>query len=198
MGLIDLNVYKNKEIQKHLKNTNRVIYKTVETGNESQINQIIGELYNELGTIDYLICSFYIEEIRRKIEKDDLSLETWENLFQDWIINYFLILKAVIPLMIKAKEGKVVLINTTTGYTGEGEGEGQIQLNGSIHENACSSGITGMLTSIAADIIPKGVSVNGIALGDDYRNDTERILWATNLWLSGIGEYSCGQILRLY
>ncbi len=100
--------------------------------------------------------------------------------------------------MIKAKKGKIIFINTTTGYTGEGEGEGRIDLNGSIHENACSSGITGMLTSIAADIIPQGISVNGIALGNDYVNDSERLLWAINLWLSGIGDYSCGQILRLY
>lgn len=107
-------------------------------------------------------------------------------------------MKAVVPFMIKVKQGKIVFINTTTGYTGEGEGEGEIEINGSIHENACSSGITGMLTSIAADIIPQGISVNGISLGDNYINDTERILWAINLWLSGIGEYSCGQVLRLY
>ena len=80
----------------------------------------------------------------------------------------------------------------------EGEGEGDLTHDGSIHENACSSGITGMMTSIARDIIPQGVSVNGIALGPSYENDLERIIWATHLWLSGMAEYSCAQILRLY
>ena len=100
--------------------------------------------------------------------------------------------------MIESKGGRVVYFITTTGYTGEGEGEGEVNINGSIHESACSSGITGMMTSIAADIIPQGISVNGIALGAEYQSDPERILWAVNLWLSGLGDYSCGQILRLY
>lgn len=196
--MIDLKNYENREIPKNLSKNNTVSYNIVESGNRKEINEVIRRLYKELGKIDYLVLSFYIEDIRSDTDENDLSLETWENLFQDWVLNYFLILKAVVPFMIEEKKGKIIFINTTTGYTGEGEGEGKIEINGSIHENACSSGITGMLTSIAADIIPQGISVNGISLGDDYINDSERILWAINLWLSGIGEYSCGQILRLY
>ncbi len=198
LGLIDLKSYANRYILKGFKKDNEVIYKIIESANKEEIDKAIEDIYNNFGYIHYLICSFYINKIRGKISQEDLSLQTWDNLFQDWIINYFLILKAVVPLMINAKEGKVIFINTTTGYTGEGEGEGQLTIDGSIHESACSSGITGMLTSIAADVIPQGISVNGIALGNNYKNDSERILWAVNLWLSGIGEYSCGQILRLY
>jgi len=198
LGLIDLKSYANREILKGFKKDNKIIYKIVESGNKDEIDEVIKEIYKNFGKINYLICSFYINDIRNKIKQEDLSLKTWDNLFQDWIINYFLILKAVVPLMIKAEEGNIIFINTLTGYTGEGEGEGQIMVNGSIHESGCSSGITGMLTSIAADIIPQGISVNGIALGTNYKNDAERMLWAVNLWLSGIGEYSCGQILRLY
>lgn len=183
---------------KNFRKNNKIIYKTVESDNNDEINKVVNDIYNHFGNIDYLICSFYINSIRNKIKDEDLSLETWDILFRDWIVNYFLMLKAVVPLMIKAREGRVVFINTTTGYTGEGEGEGQLTIKGSIHESACSSGITGMLTSIAADIIPQGVSVNGIALGNNNKEDSEKLIWATNLWLSGIGDYSCGQILRLY
>jgi NAD(P)-dependent dehydrogenase (short-subunit alcohol dehydrogenase family) len=198
LGLIDLKDYANREILNSFNKDNKVIYKMVESGNKDEIDEIIKEIYKNFGKIHYLICSFYICDIRNKIKPEDLSLQIWDNLFQEWIINYFLIMKAVVPLMIKAKGGRILFINTLTGYTGEGEGEGQIIVDGSIHESACSSGITGMLTSIAADIIPQGISVNGIALGTNYKNDAERILWAVNLWLSGIGDYSCGQILRLY
>ena len=198
LGLIDLNSHEDSGIIDDLKKQNRVIYKTVTSCNQEDVQKAVEAIQGYFGDINYLICSYYINDARREIKPEDLSLETWDNLFQDWIVNYFLVLKAVVPLMIQAGGGRVVFLNTTTGYTGEGEGEGQITLNGSIHENACSSGITGLMTSIAADIIPQGVSVNGIALGPKYESDPERITWAVDLWLSGIGEYSCGQILRLY
>ncbi len=198
LGLIDLNSHEDSGIIDDLKKQNRVIYKTVTSCNQEDVQKAVEAIQGYFGDINYLICSYYINDARCEIKPEDLSLETWDNLFQDWIVNYFLVLKAVVPLMIQAGGGRVVFLNTTTGYTGEGEGEGQITLNGSIHENACSSGITGLMTSIAADIIPQGVSVNGIALGPKYESDPERITWAVDLWLSGIGEYSCGQILRLY
>ena len=198
LGLIDLDSRKNCGIADDLKEQNKVIYKTVISGNKESMEKAVEKIYSRFGHIDYLICAFYIAETRNKIKLDDLSFKTWVNLFQDWIVNYFLILKTVVPLMIESKGGRVVYFITTTGYTGEGEGEGEVNINGSIHESACSSGITGMMTSIAADIIPQGISVNGIALGAEYQSDPERILWAVNLWLSGLGDYSCGQILRLY
>ncbi len=198
LGLIDLVSHKDEEITNNLNTQNKTIYKTVKSGNEDNMINIVEEIHQKLGDINYLICIYYIDDLQHKIKPEDLTLETWDFLFQDWIVNYFLVLKAVVPLMTKVKKGRIVFFITTTGYTGEGEGEGEITLSGSIHECACSSGITGMMTSIAADIIPQGVSLNGIALGPNYKKDIDQIIWAVNLWLSGLGEYSCGQILRLY
>ena len=199
LGLIDLDSYKDAKLAENLKNyQTRAIYRTVESGDSSAFEKAVEEIDSYLGSIDYLICSYYLEEARTKIDPGDLSMETWDRLFKEWVHNYFLVMRAVVPFMIQKEGGRVIFVNTTTGYTGEGEGEGELTADGSIHENACSSGITGMMTSIARDIIPQGVSVNGIALGPNYKNDLERILWATHLWLSGMGEYSCAQILRLY
>lgn len=199
LGLIDLSSYKDTKIEDNIKKSrNKVTYKTVLSGDKDAFDKIVGEIHTFLGSIDYLVCSYYIEEARKQIDPGNLSIEKWEKLFNEWLQNYFLVMKAVVPLMIQKKGGKIVFVNTTTGYTGEGEGEGELSGDESIHESACSSGITGMMTSIARDIIPQGVSVNGVALGPNYENDLERIIWATHLWLSGMGEYSCAQILRLY
>lgn len=198
LGLIDLESHEGDMIEKNLEKQNKIIYRTVKSGDQNGMEKVMEEMRNTLGNIDFLICAYYIDEMRSKRKPEDLSLETWDNIFQDWIVNYFLILKAFVPSMIHAKKGRIIFFNTTSGYTGEGEGEGEITLTGTIHESACSSGITGMMTSIAHDIIPHGISVNGIALGPDYKADPERIIWTANLWFSGLGEYSCGQIVRLY
>jgi NAD(P)-dependent dehydrogenase (short-subunit alcohol dehydrogenase family) len=198
LGLIDLVSHKDYQIVDPLYNENKVIYKIVNSGSEDEIIDCVEEVSQNLGDVNYLICCYYIEDLKRNIKKQDLSIETWDYLFKEWIVNYFLVMKAVVPLMIKENKGRIVFFITTTGYTGEGEGEGEITLSGSIHESACSSAITGMMTSIAADVISRGVSLNGIALGSNYKKDIDEIIWAINLWLSGLGEYSCGQILRLY
>jgi 3-oxoacyl-[acyl-carrier protein] reductase len=199
LGLIDLDSRKDDTLTHPLqKSGRRVFYRTVPLGDEDAFTKTVEDLNVQLGGIDYLICSYYLEDMREAINNNDLSLAVWDRIFDEWIRSYFLILKAAVPVMICSKGGRIVFMNTTTGYTGEGEGEGELAGEGSIHENACSSAVTGMMTSIARDIIPHGISVNGIALGPAYEHDEGRILWAAHFWLSGMGEYSCAQILRLY
>jgi NAD(P)-dependent dehydrogenase (short-subunit alcohol dehydrogenase family) len=199
LGLIDLDSYRHDALAENVgRPGTTVVYKTVLSGREDSFKETVDEIINDLGSVDYLICAFYLEEERKKGDPDDLGVDTWDELLKEWVLNYFLVAKAVVPYMIQRKAGRIVFVNTTAGYTGEGEGEGELTEGGSVYECACSSAITGMMTSIARDIIPKGISVNGISLGPDYENDMERVIWATDLWLSGICEYACAQILRLY
>lgn len=199
LGLVDLESHEDPSVASALDGSPaKVIYRTVPSGDRAGFKKVAGELDDSLGGLDYLICSYYLEEVKADTDPESLTLEAWDHMFRKWLLNYFLVMKAVVPKMIKTGGGRIIFVTTTAGYTGEGEGEGQLAGNGSIYENACASGITGMMTSIARDIIPQGVSVNGIALGPGYETDMERIIWATHLWLSGMGEYSCAQILRLY
>jgi len=199
LGLIDLDGYADASIAGIGKKYGTTsIYRMVTVASENAFRSAVEEIGNTLGDIDYLICSYYLEDLRAKIDAEDLSPETWDTVFEEWLVSYFLVMKAAVPRMCGETGGKVVFVTSTAGYTGEGEGEGELTDGGSMHESACSSGITGMMTSIARDSIPRGIAVNGIALGPDYENDRERIVWATHLWLSGMGDYSCAQILRLY
>ena len=199
LGLIDLASYRHDSLAESIRETgSKVIYKTVLSGSEGSFKNAVDEINSKLGGLDYLVCSYYLKEERRGINPDDLAVDTWDKWLKQWVLNYFLVMKAVVPYMIRRKAGRTVFVNTTTGYTGEGEGEGQLTGDCSVHECACSSAITGMMTSIARDIIPKGISVNGISLGANYEDDMEGIVWAANLWLSGACEYACAQTLRLY
>lgn len=174
-----------------------VIHRTVPSGDEGAFNDALGRAADELGGLDYLVCAYYLEKLAESHGAGDLSLDRWDQLLQDWVMNTFLVTRAAFPHMTRGG-ARVVFFNTTTGYTGEGEGEGEVTVDGSIHKSACSSALTGVMTSIARDIIPKGVSVNGIALGPRFADDIDRIIWGTDFWLSGLCEYACGQILRLY
>ncbi len=199
LGLVDLYSYREDTLAEDMGSSGaKVIYKTVLSSSEDSFKKAAAEISGDLGGIDYLICAYYFEEERERINEDSIGIDTWDRWLNRWVLNYFLAMKAVIPHMAQRGAGRVIFVNTTTGYTGEGEGEGELTGNGSIYECASSSAITGMMTSIARDVIPKGISVNGISLDPGYRDDMERITWAIRLWLSGMCEYACAQILRLY
>lgn len=192
LALIDIQKYQNEQLGKD----EDVIYKTINSGDEESVNQVISEINKEMGKIDYVICNYYIEDIRNKLDNSKLSFEIWDNLLEEWCLNYFLVLKATAPHLEANRKGRIVFFNSTRGYTGEGEGG--LSLGGSIYEAGCSSAITGMMTSIARSIIPKGISVNGISVGNSFEEKWDEIQWALGLWLSGLGEYSCGEIYRVY
>jgi len=166
-------------------------------GDERSFKKAIENLIAQLGGMDFLILSYYFDEL--KSYPNTLNLERWELIRKSWVDSYFLCAKNVAPWFIENKFGRIIFFNTLAGYTGEGEGEGElITENSSIYECGASSAITGMMTSIARQIIPLGVSVNGIAINSNYMKDLKRINDAVDLWLSGRCEYACGQILRVY
>ena len=171
---------------------------TVIPGDEKTFKRAVDNLSAKFGKIDFLILSYYFED-KLKFFIDDPNLEKWDLIRERWVDSYFLCMKTIAPHFIKNKFGRVVFLNTLAGYTGEGEGEGELIVeNSSIYECAASSAITGMMTSIARQIIPMGISVNGIAIRPNYMEDIERINDAIDLWLSGVLTYSCGQIIRIY
>lgn len=165
------------------------------SGDETSIRAGLLKAEQVLGSIDYLLCHFDLEGLRKT---ETLTCENWDRVLCDWGLNYFLLIKLVVTHFKEDKKRHIVYFNSLHGYTGEGEGEGSLVPGGTLIEAACSSGITGMMTAIARSIIPRGYSVNGIALGENPNEKWPKIQWALNLWLSGIGEYSCGEIYRVY
>jgi len=53
--------------------------------------------------------------------------------------------KAILPHMLSKKRGKMIFMNLTSEYTGEGEGEGQLVGESSMYYSICSSAITGAM-----------------------------------------------------
>jgi NAD(P)-dependent dehydrogenase (short-subunit alcohol dehydrogenase family) len=189
VGLIDI---EEKKFESNLP------YETVTPGNEESYKKAVNNISTKLGGIDFLILSYYFED-RLTFSLDAPDLRKWEILRTNWVDSYFLCAKNTIPHLLKNKGGRIVFLNTLAGYTGEGEGEGELVTEGaSIYECAASSAVTGIMTSMARQIIPSGISVNGIAIGPNYPVDLARIDKALDLWLSGVCEYACSQIIRLY
>ncbi len=188
MDVISLNIGGSEE-------NDSIVDIGVESGNEASMKKGFQAAKDKLGEIDYLLCNFDLERLRKE---EPISCENWDTCLKDWCFNYFLFLKIALESLDQGHKRQIIYFNSAYGYTGEGEGEGCLLQGASLFEATCSSAITGMMTAIARSIIPKGYSVNGIALGENIQDKWPRIEWALNLWLSGMGDYSCGEIYRVY
>jgi NAD(P)-dependent dehydrogenase (short-subunit alcohol dehydrogenase family) len=194
VGAIDLKSHQSNKLKTELKDN----YQCIVSGDMKSFETVVDNYIESLGNFDYIICNTYFDTIRNQPVGDDETCEQWDELLQDWNMSYFLLLKIIVSRFNDTHKRRIVFFNSARGYTGEGEGEGQLVDGGSLCEAGCASGLTGMMTSIARSIIPKGYSVNGIALGENYKEKWTNIEWALNVWLTGMGEYSCGETYRVY
>lgn len=203
LGLIDFDHFDSLNLSKTLKNIGvKSISAPVIPGKSTSFEKAVAKIMEYLGDLDFLICAYYFDEDisyeNDELHIDKLSMEKWDNNLEKWVGSYFLMIKSVLPHMLNKNKGKIIFTNLTSGYTGEGEGEGQLSGTSSLYFSACSSAITGMMTSIAREIIPLRIRVNGVALNPTLKRDDNRILNTFIFLLSDISYYTCGQIIRLY
>lgn len=199
LGLVDLQPRNSQTFVKELKNIGiKATSVEVAPGDINSFKEAVKTIEQSLGAIDYLICSYYFEEDKegKKLPIDTFEMEQWDSLRENWLDSYFLMAKAVLPSMLAKKEGKMIFLNLASGYTGS-EGVAQLTDESSLYYSVCSSAITGAVTSIARELIPLGIKVNGIALASTDFKENNKLLKIVVFLLSELSYYVCGQFIRL-
>ena len=108
---------------------------------------------NKFGKIDIMVNN-------AGITKDTLLLRMKEEDF-DSVINVnlkgvFNCLKAITPVMVKQKEGKIINLSSVVGLVGNA---------GQVNYAASKAGVIGMTKSLAKEIGSRGITVNAVAPG---------------------------------
>ena len=118
-----------------------------------EVNQMIDSVVSEFGKIDILVNN-------AGITKDGLLMRMKEEDF-DSVINVnlkgvFNCLKAITPVMVKQKEGKIINLSSVVGLVGNA---------GQVNYAASKAGVIGMTKSLAKEIGSRGITVNAVAPG---------------------------------
>lgn len=175
---IVLNYRSNDEealkVQKEILNmgVNAILYKCDISDSESVL-EMVKEAKEKFGKIDIMINN-------AGITRDTLILRMKEEDFDKVIdVNLkgvFNCLKAITPIMVKQKEGKIINLSSVVGLVGNA---------GQVNYAASKAGVIGMTKSLAKEVGSRGITVNAVApgfidtdmtdvLGEKFKEETKK------------------------
>ncbi len=146
--------YKSSEEQaKSLAEATGAICIKADSAVESDVVYAVAEAEKKLGTIDCLINNAGISSFSLFT---DLSLEDWNKCLAVNLTGAFLYSKAVVPLMVSKKQGRIINITSMWGLVGS---------SCEVHYSTAKAGLIGMTKALAKELGPSGITVNAIAPG---------------------------------
>ena len=130
----------------------RVFFKPCDVSEESQVQAVVSQVYQECGKIDYLINNAGI--IRRKTEAG-ISVADWDMVFKVNVRGAFLFCKYVSEYMTSRKNGKIVNISSIAGKLGD--------ITSAPGYGPSKAAMDSMTKTFARKLAPLGITVNGVA-----------------------------------
>lgn len=156
---VAINYLKNQELAKRvaeevMSNGARAEIYRADVSDFKAVKEMVENIISDFGRIDILVNNAGI--IPEHFSILDIPIEEWERIIKVNLTGYFNCAKAVVPYMIKRKEGKIINIASVAGKMGGTVGP---------HYAASKAGIIGMTFSLAQELLKYNITVNAIAPG---------------------------------
>jgi len=165
----DINTENMKQVVEEIKqNGGKVIYKKADVSDSKEVKELVDFANQKLGTIDILVNNAAISKV---VSFLDTTEEEWDRVIEVNLKGAFLCSKAVLPGMIKKREGKIINISSQSGRRGSPWHAAY---------SASKFGIIGLTQSLAVEFAPYNIKVNAICPGVVF----------TPLWEEMIDDYA--------
>ncbi|GHP00216.1 oxidoreductase [Reticulibacter mediterranei] len=122
---------------------------------EAEVERVVAATREHFGKIDVLVTNSGGILQRSKVK--DCSLELWNQVITVNLTSTFLCCRAVLPHMEQAGQGIIITMSSLAAHDGGGAG--------AAHYAATKGGILTFTRSLAKEVGPLGIRVNGIAPG---------------------------------
>ena len=173
-----------------------------------EVEELVKAAKEKFGSVDIIVNN-------AGITKDGLILRMKEEDFDSVIdVNLkgvFNCMKAITPVMVRQKQGKIISISSVVGIAGNA---------GQVNYSASKAGIIGMTKSLAKELGSRGVNVNAVApgfietdmtntLGDKVKEEAEKniplkrfgkaedVAECVAFLASGASDYITGQVIQV-
>lgn len=147
-----------------------------------EVENLVAKAKEKFGTIDIMVNN-------AGITKDALLLrmkeEDFDSVIDTNLKGVFNCLKAITPIMVRQKHGKIINLSSVVGISGNA---------GQVNYAASKAGVIGMTKSLAKEVGSRGITVNAVApgfietnmtndLGDKFKEEAKK-----NIPLKRFGE----------
>ncbi len=150
-----------RELQEIVGEKGKVIFYTVDIAEGKQIEEAIGKVLADFGTIDILVNNAGITRDNLLLK---LSPEDWDVVLNTNLRSVYYICRALVRSMIKARQGKIINISSVVGLIGNA---------GQTNYAASKAGMIGFTKSLAKEVGSRNICVNCIAPGYIQTDMTE-------------------------
>jgi 3-oxoacyl-[acyl-carrier protein] reductase len=118
-----------------------------------QVQAMIAAAVKRFGRLDILVLN---AAVREHVHFDEISFEDWRRILSANLDSAFVSVKAALPALKQAGDGRIVLFAGVTALLG---------LKDRVHVAASKHGIVGMTKALAADLAEFGIRVNCVSPG---------------------------------
>jgi 3-oxoacyl-[acyl-carrier protein] reductase len=140
----------------------------MDVGNAQEVEAGIAQTIAKFGRLDILVNNAGINTLRDRVSIDQFPLAEWERILRVDLTGLFLVSKAAAQQMIIQKSGKIINIASVTGI---------VPLRLQSPYVAAKAGVVNLTKSMALELGPHGILVNGIAPGSTITAATRELFY---------------------
>jgi NAD(P)-dependent dehydrogenase (short-subunit alcohol dehydrogenase family) len=133
----------------------KVVGMKMDVTKSSEVNQTVKKVLEEYGKIDILVNNAGVYPDEPPIY--DMPEEFWDNMYNINVKGVFHCLKAVLPVMVKRKSGKVINLSSVTGP--------MVSVPHSSAYSSTKAAISGLTRALAIELADYGINVNAMCPG---------------------------------
>jgi 3-oxoacyl-[acyl-carrier protein] reductase len=133
-----------------------------------QVTRSVESVLHSYGRLDILVNNAGINTLRHRVNIDRFPLEEWERIIAVDLTGLFLMSQAAAVPMLRQRSGRIINIASVAGLV-------PLRLQSAFV--AAKGGVVNLTRSMALELAPQGVLVNGIAPGSIMTEGTRQLFY---------------------
>lgn len=134
----------------------------------AEVEQAISGVLREHGKLDILVNNAGINTLHNRVRINEFPLDEWERIIKVDLTGLFLVSREAAKIMVSQKSGRIINIASIVGLV-------PLRLQSAFV--AAKGGVVNLTKSMALELGPQGILVNGIAPGSIFTDATRQLFY---------------------